>query len=70
MRLIDYALLALVGAILFFAIRSRVKRRASGAACGCGGCSGCASRGYNRADSAASSVQSAANRVDLGASQI
>lgn len=32
--------------------------------------SGCASRGYNRADSAASSVQKAANRVDLGASQI
>ncbi len=32
--------------------------------------SGCASRGYNRADSAASSVQHAANRVDVGASQI
>lgn len=32
--------------------------------------SGCASRGYNRADSAASSVQKAATRVDAGAGQI
>lgn len=32
--------------------------------------SGCASRGYNRADSAASSMQRAASRVDMGASQI
>lgn len=32
--------------------------------------SGCASHGYNRADRAASSMQSAANRVDAGATQI
>lgn len=32
--------------------------------------SGCASHGYNRADSAANSVQRAASRVDVGASQI
>lgn len=32
--------------------------------------SGCAARGYNRADSAASSVQKAASRVDAGAGQI
>lgn len=32
--------------------------------------SGCASRGYNRADSAASSVRNAATRVEVGALQI
>ena len=45
MHVLDYALLALVALALFLSIRRSVKRRASGAACGCGGCAGCASRG-------------------------
>ena len=45
MKLADYAILALVATVLFFVIRRRVKRKASGAACGCGGCEGCSARG-------------------------
>jgi hypothetical protein len=45
MKPLDYVILALVALVLFFVIRRRVKRKASGAACGCGGCEGCSARG-------------------------
>jgi len=44
MKLLDYLILALVALVLFLAIRRSVKKRASGAACGCGGCAGCSAR--------------------------
>lgn len=44
MKLLDYVILALVATVLFFVIRRRAKRKASGAACGCGGCEGCGAR--------------------------
>ena len=45
MKLMDYALLALVAAVIAFVILRMRKRKKSGAGCGCGGCEGCALRG-------------------------
>ncbi|MDD4312284.1 MAG: FeoB-associated Cys-rich membrane protein [Eubacteriales bacterium] len=44
MKLADYVILALVAFVLFLVIRHSVKRKASGASCGCGGCAGCSAR--------------------------
>ena len=44
MKLADYLILALVALALFLVIRRSVKRKAAGAACGCGGCAGCSAR--------------------------
>jgi len=44
MKLLDYVILALVALVLFLVIRRSAKRKASGAACGCGGCDGCSAR--------------------------
>lgn len=44
MKLADYLILALVVLALFFVIRRSAKRKATGAACGCGGCAGCSAR--------------------------
>lgn len=44
MKLADYLILALVALALFLVIRRSVKRKATGAACGCGGCAGCSAR--------------------------
>lgn len=46
MRIWDYLILAAVALIVFLAIRHNVRRKASGAACGCGGCAGCSASGH------------------------
>ena len=51
MHALDYIVLAIVAAILFFAVRCSIRRKRSGACCGggsgcasCAGCAGCSAR--------------------------